>query len=183
VTEAAASLLPVNQIVRAMRRAGADGKPVPPTQVQQWVDDLFVQLYGTQKPVRIETRKRNSTMPWVKAEHQDIAGAPGNGMEFRALYLHPKTEQPAKKHRRDADNSRCVDCGELLSISGPDCRTDYYAPDPRLTQAITLSWFKEPLEVLQSITSRLNRFDRDKWNREVPFLLNRIAQYEKESRS
>lgn len=173
----------VSQIVRAMRRAGVAGKSVSAAQVQEWVDDLFVQLYGTQKPVRTETRKRNSQMPWVKVEYRDLAGAPRNGMEFRALYLHPKTLQPAKRHRWDENNSRCIDCGELFTISGPDCTTDYLAPDPRMTQAINLAWFKEPLQKLHDVAAKLNCFDRDKWKREANYLLERIAQYEKESKA
>lgn len=169
--------------IRAMRRAGSAGKPVSSGQVAEWAQALLDQLYGEQKPVRTEVRKKHSAAPWLKAEYSDVASGHRRGMEFRCLYLHPKATKPAKEHRWSADGTRCLDCKELFWIHGPDCLTDYRAPDPRMTQAINLTWFKEPLQKLHDVAAKLSRFDRDKWKRETTYLLERIAQYEKESKA
>lgn len=181
MTDAVPTQPTVAATIRAMRRAGGAGKPVTSGQVAEWAQALLDQLYGKQKPVRTEVRKKHSAQPWVKADYNDVAGGHMRGMEFRCLYLHPRAEKPAKAHRWSPDGKRCLDCNELFWIHGPDCLTDYFAPDPRMTQAIYLTWFKEPLQKLRDVAEKLNRFDRDKWKRETTYLIERIAQYEREN--
>ncbi|WP_367345708.1 hypothetical protein [Stenotrophomonas bentonitica] len=85
--------------VRAMRRAGAAGEPVPAAEVAAWARTFMVQLYGLQKPVRIECRPLYSVEPWVKAEDADVVHARRRKLDIRALYLHPKPDKPGKAHR------------------------------------------------------------------------------------
>lgn len=182
MTEAAAPQT-VAATVRAMRRAAAAGKPVPAAEVTAWHRTFMVQLYGPQKPVRYECRARFGSGPWTAAIDTDVVNARRRGLEVRALYLHPKVEKPAKAHR--FDKGRCRDCGELDLGSGPECEVPAPTPDSRAALPFDPIWFREALEALLRIAT--HRFigvpDSMKWKSELPYLLERLDQYDKETQA
>lgn len=180
MTEAATSLT-VAATVRAMRRAGAAGKPVPAAEVEAWARNFMIQLYGPQKPVRLECRPRYTVQPWIQAEDGDVINARRRGLEVRALYLHPKPEKPTKAHRFRGGN--CRDCGEGEFYAGPGCEPPAPTPDSRSALPFDPTWFRAPLEALVQIATQ--RFigvpDSMKWKSEARYLLERLDQYDKET--
>ncbi|WP_210132363.1 hypothetical protein [Stenotrophomonas rhizophila] len=181
MTEAAAPLT-VAATVRAMRRAGAAGMPVPAAQVESWARNFMIHLYGPQKPVRLECRPRHTVEPWIQAEDADVVHALRRGLEVRALYLHPKVEKPTKAHRfRDGN---CRDCGDGEFYAGPNCEPPTPPPDSRAALPFDPTWFRAPLEALIHIAT--HRFigvaDSMKWKSEARYLLERLDHYDKETK-
>jgi hypothetical protein len=167
--------------VRAMRRAGAAGEPVPAAEVAAWSQTFMAQLYGLQKPARYECRARVGAGTWVEATGSDVINARRLRLEVRALYLHPKVEKPLKAHR--FLGGRCRDCGELDVCAGPDCEVPAPTPDSRAALPFDPAWFREPLQALHRIatTKVVNTTDGMKWKSETTFLLERLDQYDKET--
>jgi len=167
--------------VRAMRCAGAAGEPVPAAEVAAWARTFMVQLYGLQKPVRIECRPLYSVEPWVKAEDADVVHARRRKLDIRALYLHPKADKPGKTHR--FKNDVCLDCGDGHFYAGPNCEPPAPTPDSRAALPFDPSWFREPLEALQRLATIkiISLSDASKWKRETAYLLERLDQYDKET--
>lgn len=167
--------------VRAMRRAGAAGEPVPATEVAAWARTFMAQLYGPQKPVRVECRPLYSVEPWIAADDSDVKHARRRNLDLRALYLHPKVEKPSKTHRFDGDS--CRDCGEALFWAGPECEPLAPTPDARAALPFDPAWFREPLEALQRFATIkiISLSDASKWKRETAYLLERLDQYDKET--
>lgn len=180
MTEAAAPQT-VAASVRAMRRAGAAGKPVPAAEVEAWARTFMVELYGPQKPVRVECRPRHTVQPWIQAEDSDVVYARRRGLEVRALYLHPKPEKPTKAHR--FRSGECRDCGDGEFLAGPNCEPPAPTPDSRAALPFDPAWFRAPLEALVQIAT--HRFigvpDSMKWKSEARYLLERLDQYDKET--
>lgn len=167
--------------VRAMRRAGAAGEPVPATEVAAWARTFMVQLYGPQKPVRIECRPLYSVEPWIAADDGDVKHARRRQLDLRALYLHPKAEKPSKAHRFEGDS--CRDCGELKVCAGPDCELPAPTPEARAALPFDPAWFRGPLQAFQRFctTRDIGQWDAQKWKRETTYLLERLDQYDKET--
>lgn len=141
----------------------------------------MIQLYGPQKPVRLECRPRYTVQPWIQAEDGDVVHARRRGLEVRALYLHPKPEKPSKAHRfRDGD---CLDCGDGEFFAGPNCEPPAPTPDSRAALPFDPTWFRQPLQALQqiAITKVINHYDATKWKTETTYLLERLDQYDKET--
>lgn len=180
MTEAATPLT-VAATVRAMRRAGVAGKPVPAAEVEAWARNFMVQLYGPQKPVRLECRPRHTVQPWIQAEDGDVVHARRRGLEVRALYLHPKPEKPTKEHR--FRGGTCRDCGDGEFYAGPGCVPPAPTLDSRAALPFDPIWFRAPLEALIQIAT--HRFigvpDSMKWKSEARYLLERLDQYDKET--
>lgn len=179
----ASTPLTVAGIVRAIRRSGSAGEPVPAAKAAAWGGGLMAQLYGPQKPVRYECRAKFGAGPWTPATDTDVMNARRRGLEVRALYLHPNAEKPAKAHR--FHQGRCRDCGELDLGCGPDCEVPAPTPDARAALPFDPIWFREPLEALLRIAT--HRFigvpDSMKWKTELPYLLERLDQYDKETQA
>jgi len=181
MTAAPVQSMTVAATVRAMRRAGAAGDPVPAAEVAAWARTFMVQLYGLQKPVRLECRPKHSAEPWVEAEDSDVVRARRRGLDIRALYLHPKAEKPAKAHRfRDGS---CLDCGDAEFLAGPACEPPAPTPDRRAALPFDPSWFREPLQALNRFATIqiISLSDASKWKRETTYLLERLGQYDKET--
>lgn len=169
--------------VRAMRRAGAAGVPVPAAEVETWARIFMIQLYGPQKPVRLECRPRHTVQPWIQAEDGDVIHARRRGLEVRALYLHPKPEKPTKAHRfRDGD---CQDCGDGEFFAGPNCEPPTPTPDSRAALPFDPTWFREPLQALNRFATIqiISLSDASKWKRESTYLLERLNQYDKDTQA
>lgn len=182
MTAAPAQSMTVAATVRAMRRAGAAGEPVPAAEVAAWARTFMVQLYGPQKPVRLECRPKHSAEPWMQAEDGDVVRARRRGLDIRALYLHPKAEKPTKAHRfRDGN---CRDCGDGEFYAGPNCEPPRPTPDSRAALPFDPTWFRAPLEALIQIAT--HRFigvpDSRKWKSEARYLLERLDQYDEETK-
>lgn len=167
--------------VRAMRRAAAVGKPVPAAEVEVWARNFMIQLYGPQKPARLECRPRYTVQPWIQAEDGDVVHARRRGLEVRALYLHPKPEKPNKAHRFSDGN--CRDCGDGEFYAGPNCEPPAPTPDSRAALPFDPAWFRQPLQVLQQIatTKLINHYDATKWKTETTYLLERLERYDRET--
>jgi len=182
MTAAPAQSMTVAATVRAMRRAGAAGEPVPAAEVAAWARTFMVQLYGPQKPVRLECRPKHSAEPWMQAEDGDVARARHRGLDIRALYLHPKPEKPTKAHRFREGN--CRDCGDGEFYAGPNCEPPTPTPDSRAALPFDPTWFRAPLEALIQIAK--HRFigvpDSMKWKSEARYLLERLDQYDEETK-
>lgn len=167
--------------VRAMRRAGAAGEPVPAAVVAAWAQTFMTQLYGLQKPVRLECRPLHTNQPWMRADDSDVVYARRRRLDIRALYLHPKTEKPSKEHR--FHDGTCRDCGDGEFYAGPNCEPPKPTPDSRAALPFDPTWFRAPLEALVQIAT--NRFigvpDSMKWKSEGRYLLERLDQYDKET--
>ena len=143
----------------------------------------MVQLYGPQKPVRLECRPRYTVQPWIQAEDGDVVHARRRGLEVRALYLHPKAEKPTKPHRfRDGS---CRDCGDGEFYAGPDCVPPAPTPDAHAALPFDPSWFREPLQALNRFATIqiISISDASKWKRETSYLLERLDQYDKETQA
>lgn len=169
-------------ILRAMRRAGAAGEPVPAATVAEWNNALMGQLYGMQKAVRYECRPLHTTEPWLEAQEGDVLQARKRGLQVRALYLHPPV--PKEQHRWPPDSNgdgHCLDCGETEWLAGPDCRPHAPLRDHRSDMPIRLTWFIEPLETLQYLSKHLNPLARTKCRNETIYLIDRIKDHEKGS--
>ena len=182
-TEAPAPTVPA--AVRAMRRAVHAGEPVPAETVRIWVETFMSQLYGPQKPARVECRPRHSRAIWMKATEKELSDAGNGRMEFRALYLHPTPGRVSKEHRWPPDSAgqgECLDCRETEWLAGPDCQALAPIRDPRTALSFNPVWLIEPLEKLHDLAKHLNPFDRDKWRREATYLIDRIKEF-KETRS
>lgn len=182
MTAAPAQSMTVAATVRAMRRAGAAGQPVPAAEVAAWARTFMVQLYGPQKPVRLECRPKHSAEPWMQAEDGDVVRARRRGLDIRALYLHPKPEKPTKAHRfRDGN---CRDCGDGEFFAGPNCEPPTPTRDSRAALPFDPTWFRAPLEALIQIAT--HRFigvpDSRKWKSEARYLLERLDQYDEETK-
>jgi hypothetical protein len=164
-----------------MRRAGAAGKPVPAAEVEAWARNFMIQLYGPQKPVRLECRPRYTVQPWVQAEDGDVVNARRRGLEVRALYLHPKAEKPEKSHR--FRNGNCRDCGDGEFYAGPNCEPPTPTADARAALPFDPIWFREPLEALRRLATQkvISLSDAAKWKAEATYLLERLDQYDKET--
>ncbi|WP_457319320.1 hypothetical protein [Stenotrophomonas sp. P5_B8] len=183
MTAAVAEGPTVAATVRAMRRAGAAVEPVPAETVRGWAATLMDQLYGLQKPVRYECRPRYSSEPWIAANEGDVINARRRDLVVRALYLHPKADQPAKAHRfRDGV---CQDCHEKDWLAGPDCCPPAPTLDRRAALPFDPFWFREPLQALQQIaTSKvINHYDARRWQTETTYLLERLDQYLKDTQA
>lgn len=167
--------------VRAMRRAGAAGEPVPAAEVAAWAQTFMAQLYGLQRPARYECRAKVGAGPWVEASGSDVINARRLRLEVRALYLHPKAEKPIKAHR--FQSGRCRDCGEPDVCAGPGCEVPGPTPDSRAALPFDPSWFRQPLQALQQIatTKVINHYDATKWKSETTYLLDRLDQYDKDT--
>lgn len=171
----------VASTVRAMRRAGAAGKPVPANEVAAWARTFMLQLYGPQKPVRYECRPKYTVEPWIQADASDVLQAARRGLDVRALYLHPRTDKPSKRHRFERGN--CLDCGDGEFYAGPNCEPPAPTADSRAALPFNPTWFREPLEALQRFctTRDIGHWDSQKWKRESAYLLERLDQYDKET--
>jgi hypothetical protein len=167
--------------VRAMRRAGAAGEPVPAAVVAAWAQTFMAKLYGLQKPVRYECRARVGAGQWTEANVSDVLNARRLRLEVRALYLHPKVEKPTKAH--SFRNGACLDCGDGEFYAGPNCEPPTPTPDSRAALPFDPSWFRQPLQALQQIatTKVINHYDATKWKSETTYLLERLDQYDKET--
>ena len=168
--------------VRAMRRAGAAGEPVPAEVAAAWARALMEQLYGMQKPVRYECRRRGSNDPWEEAEPGDVTHPRRRNLVIRALYLHPPV--PKQQHRWPAGSGgqgHCLDCNEVEWLAGPECRPHAPLRDHRSAMPLRITWLIEPLEKLQYLTKHLNPTDRAKWRNETTYLIDRIRDHEKGS--
>lgn len=168
--------------VRAMRRAGAAGKPVPAEVAAAWAKALMEHLYGMQKPVRYECRRRGSNDPWEEAEPGDVTHPRHRNLVIRALYLHPPVGK--QQHRWPPGSNgdgRCLDCDETEWLAGPDCRPHAPLRDHRSAMPFRITWLIEPLEKLLYLTKYLNPFDRAKWRKETTYLIDRIRDHEKGS--
>lgn len=181
--DAPAQPLTVAATVRAMRRAGAAGEPVPAAEVAAWARNFMIQLYGPQKPIRLEYRPLHTADPWMQAEDRDVVHARRRGLEVRALYLHPKAEKPTKAHR--FLNGDCRDCGDGEFFAGPNCEPPAPTPDSRAALPFDPTWFREPLQALLRIatTKVVNTTDGMKWKSESTYLLERLDQYDKETQA
>lgn len=182
-TEAPALTVPA--AVRDMRRAAHDGEPVPAETVHIWVETFMSQLYGKQKPVRVECRPRQSRAIWMQATEKELSDAGNGRMDFRALYLHPAPGRVSKQHRwpRDsAGHGECLDCRESEWLAGPECEPFAPIRDDRAVLPFNPDWLIEPLEELHRLAKHLNPFGRDKWRREATYLIDRIKEF-KDSRS
>lgn len=173
----------VASTVRAMRRAGAAGEPVPAAVVHAWAETFLTQLYGPQKPVRYECKRPYSTDPWQEADPEDVIHARRRNLEIRALYLHP----PAGKHKDHRwppgsnGQGECLECGETEWLAGPDCRPFAPLRDRRSDLPFRITWLIEPLEKLHYLAKHLNPTDRAKWRNESTYLIDRIRDHEKGS--
>lgn len=168
--------------LRAMRRAGAAGEPVPAATVAEWNSALMGLLYGMQKAVRYECRPLHTTEPWLEAQEGDVLQARKRGLDVRALYLHPPV--PKEQHRWSPGSNgdgHCLDCGETEWLAGPDCRPHPPLRDQRSSMPIRLSWFIEPLETLQYLSKHLNPLARTKCRNETTYLIDRIKDHQKGS--
>lgn len=165
-----------------MRRAGSAGKAVPAEVVHAWAQTFLSQLYGPQKPVRHECRRRTSTEPWQEADLADVTHPQRRNLEIRALYLHPPV--PKQQHRWPPGSNgqgRCMDCDEIEWLAAPDCRPHAPLRDDRSALPFNPKWLIEPLEELHRLAKHLNPFGRDKWRREATYLIDRIKDHEKRS--
>jgi len=183
MSQATAKAPTVAATLRAMRRAGAAGEPVPAATVAEWNSALMGQLYGMQKAVRYECRPLHTTEPWLEALPSDVLQARKRGLEVRALYLHPRAQPPTKKHRlRDGV---CLDCHEAEWLAGPECTPPPPSRDQRAALPFDPFWFREPLQALQQIatTKVINHYDCLKWDRESTYLLERLDQYLKDTQA
>lgn len=182
MTEPSVQPMTVAATVRAMRRAGAAGQPVPADEVATWARTFMIQLYGPQKPARLECRPKHSAEPWMQAEDGDVAHARRRGLDIRALFLHPKVEKPTKAHRFREGN--CRDCGDGEFYAGPNCEPPTPTPDSRAALPFDPTWFRAPLEALIQIAT--HRFigvpDSMKWKSEARYLLERLDQYDEETK-
>jgi hypothetical protein len=172
----------VASTVRAMRRAGAAGEPVPADVAAAWAKVFMEQLYGSQKPVRYECRRRGSRDPWEEAEFEDVANPRRRNLIIRALYLHPPVGR--QEHRWPPGSNgdgRCLDCDEVEWLAGPDCRPHAPLRDHRSAMPFRITWVIEPLEKLHYLAKHPNPFDRDKWRKEATYLIDRIRDHEKGS--
>ena len=172
----------VASTVRAMRRAGAAGEPVPAEVAAAWAKALMEQLYGMQKPVRYECRRRDSNDPWEEAEPGDVTHPRRRNLVIRALYLHPPVGK--QEHRWPPGSNgegRCLDCDEAEWLAGPDCRPHAPLRDHRSAMPFRITWVIQPLEQLHYLAKNLNPFDRDKWRKEATYLIDRIRDHEKGS--
>jgi len=172
----------VASTVRAMRRAGAAGEPVPAEVAAVWARVFMEQLYGSQKPVRYECRRRGSREPWEEAEPEDVANPRRRNLIIRALYLHPPVGK--QQHRWPPGSNgdgRCLDCDEAEWLAGPDCRPHAPLRDHRSSMPFRITWLIQPLEQLHYLAKNLNPFDRDKWRKEATYLIDRIKDHEKGS--
>jgi len=183
MSQASAQTSTVAATLRAMRRTGAAGEPVPAATVAEWNAVLMSQLYGLQKPVRYECRPRYTTDPWLEALPSDVLQGRKRGLEVRALYLHPKPQPPSKRHRlRDGV---CLDCHEAEWLAGPECTPPPPSRDQRAALPFDPFWFRAPLQALQQIaaTKVINPYDCLKWDRETTYLLERLDQYLKDTQA
>jgi hypothetical protein len=183
MTAAPAQSMTVAATVRAMRRAGAAGQPVPADEVAAWARTFMIQLYGPQKPARLECRPKHSAEPWMQAEDSDVVRARRRGLDIRALYLHPKAEKPTKAHRfRDGN---CRDCGDGEFYAGPNCEPPAPTPDSRASLPFDPTWFREPLHALNRFATIqiISLSDASKWKRETAYLLERLDQYDKDTQA
>lgn len=172
----------VASTVRAMRRAGAAREPVSAEVAAAWAKALMEQLYGMQKPVRYECRRRGTNDPWEEAEPGDVTHPSRRNLVIRALYLHPPVAK--QQHRWPAGSSgqgHCLDCDEVEWLAGPDCRPFAPLRDHRSSMPFRITWLIEPLEQLHYLAKNLNSFDRDKWRKEATYLIDRIRDHEKGS--
>jgi len=168
--------------VRAMRRAGAAGEPVPAEVAAAWAKALMEQLYGIQKPVRYECRRRGSNDPWEEAEPGDVTHPRRRNLVIRALYLHPPVAK--QQHRWPAGSGgqgHCLDCGEVEWLAGPDCKPFAPLRDHRSDMPFRITWLIEPLEKLHYLAKHLGPTDRAKWRNETTYLIDRIRDHEKGS--
>jgi hypothetical protein len=172
----------VASTVRAMRRAGAAGEPVPAEVAAAWAKVFMEQLYGMQKPVRYECRRRGSNDPWEEAEPGDVTHPRRRGLVVRALYLHPPV---AKQQHRWPPGSNgqghCLDCDEAQWLAAPECRPHAPLRDHRSAMPFRITWVIEPLEKLHYLAKHLNPLARDKWRKEATYLIDRIRDHEKGS--
>lgn len=166
--------------VRAMRRAGAAGEPVPAEVAAAWAKALMEQLYGMQKPVRYECRRRGSNDPWEEAEPGDVTHPRRRNLVIRALYLHPPVAK--QQHRWPAGSGgqgHCLDCNEVEWLAGPECRPHAPLRDHRSAMPFRLAWLIQPLEQLHYLSKYLNPLARTKCQNETTYLIDRIKDYEK----
>ncbi|MEN5265726.1 hypothetical protein [Stenotrophomonas sp. TWI587] len=174
--------LNVASCVRAMRRAGATGEPVPAEMAATWAKVFMEQLYGMQKPVRYECRLRGSREPWEEAKLDDVANPRRRGLVIRALYLHPPVAK--QQHRWPTDSNgdgHCLDCHEAKWLAAAECRPHAPLRDHRSDMPFRITWLLQPLEKLLYLTKFLNPFDRAKWRKETTYLIDRIKDHEKGS--
>ncbi|WP_261997078.1 hypothetical protein [Stenotrophomonas sp. Ste96] len=174
----------VASTVREMRRAGAAGEPVPADNAAAWAKVFMEQLYGMQKPVRYECRRRGSREPWEEAEPEDVTNPRRRNLTIRALYLHPPVVK--QQHRwppGSTGDGRCLDCDEAEWLAGPDCRPHAPLRDHRSSMPFRITWLIEPLEKLQYLTKFLSPLERTKWRNETTYLIDRIKDHEKGSQS
>jgi len=174
--------LNVASCLRAMRRAGAAGAPVPADMVAMWAKVCIEELYGQQKPVRYECRRRGSNDPWEEAEPGDVTHPRRRNLVIRALYLHPPVAKQ-QHHWPPGSNGQghCLDCNEVEWLAGPECRPHAPLRDHRSDMPFRISWLLQPLEKLLYLTKYLNPFDRAKWRKETTYLIDRIKDHEKGS--
>ena len=166
--------------VRAIRRAGAAGEPVSAEVAAAWAKALMEQLYGMQKPVRYECRRRGTNDPWEEAEPADVTHPSRRSLVIRALYLHPPVGR--QEHRWPPGSNgdgRCLDCDEAEWLAGPDCRPHAPLRDHRSAMPFRLAWLIQPLEQLHHLAKNLNPTDRAKWRNEATYLIDRIRDHEK----
>lgn len=166
--------------VREMRRAAARGEPVDAAVIGIWAETFMAELYGKQKPVRFEVRPKGVVNGWGNPGEGDVTYASRRRLDVRALYLHPPPTKPVKEHRWD-DKNVCRDCQEPMFLSGPDCVPPSKVINFRDRDAISLEWFRQPLEELIQLakTARINRFDAAKLTNEANYLIERIDQHQK----
>lgn len=182
MSQATAKAPTVAATLRAMRRAGAAGEPVPAATVADWNSALMGQLYGMQKAVRYECRPLHTTEPWLEAQEGDVLQARKRGLAVRALYLHPPVGR--QEHRWPPGSNgdgRCLDCDEAEWLAGPDCRPHAPLRDQRSAMPFRITWVIEPLEQLHYLSKHLNPLARAKCQKETTYLIDRIKDHEKGS--
>ncbi len=178
----------VGAILRAMRKAVNRSHGAGADTLREWTTGLFKQIFGKQKAV-LWQEFDGSTGGWVLLhDRNQVERAMREKRVIRALYTHPKPPDTSKDHRWPPNDGPCLDCGCYSGFPTDVCQPEHkpgYKPPPK-PQQFSPAAYREPLQVLNDLaTSRLPLSYRDarNWEQQTRFLLDDIAQHEKDSKA